>query len=140
MVWEKTIHNKARSKIGLGFYTRQCCEYVLLGTRGSTLRYKNPEFRAPVVNIFKKDTKRHSQKPRYLRRLIDRMFCNVPKAELFARDNSHSKWWDHWGNEVPPPVQDEDWIRRRKHQIHIYKQRSLITNAAPRRTKKANHE
>ena len=100
MVWVKTTNGQVKAN-RLGFYTRQSCEYVLMGSRGTVLKYKNPEYRTPVCNVFEEDSKEHSRKPVYVRELIDRMFLNVPRIELFAREQSNTEDWDYWGNEVP---------------------------------------
>ena len=70
-----------------------------MGSRGTVLEYKNPEFTNAVSNMFEEDSKEHSRKPTYVRELIDQMFHNAPKIELFARE-SRNLDWDYWGNEV----------------------------------------
>jgi N6-adenosine-specific RNA methylase IME4 len=126
MVWAKTHKGKINSN-RLGFYTRQCCEYVLLGSRGGgVLKYKDPTYRKATANIFRKDSKRHSSKPRFVRKLIDRMFLNVPKIELFARDTPKPKKWDYWGNEVEKTDRTSKWKRARKRQIRIYKNQTAL--------------
>ena len=41
MTWIKTTKGEVKAN-RLGFYTRQSCEYVLMGSRGTVLKYKNP--------------------------------------------------------------------------------------------------
>ena len=40
MTWIKTTKGEIKSD-RLGFYTRQSCEYVLMGSCGNVLKYKN---------------------------------------------------------------------------------------------------
>ena len=42
-----------------------------MGSRGTVLEYKNPEFTNAVSNMFEEDSKEHSRKPTYVRELID---------------------------------------------------------------------
>ena len=99
MTWIKTTKGEVKAN-RLGFYTRQSCEYVLMGSRGAVLKYKNPEFPNAVCNVFDENSQEHSRKPTYVRELIDQMFLNVPKIELFAREQTNGEDWDYWGNEV----------------------------------------
>jgi N6-adenosine-specific RNA methylase IME4 len=99
MTWIKTTKGEIKGN-RLGFYTRQSCEYVLMGSRGTVLKYKNPKYTTPICNVFQEDSKEHSRKPTYVREVIDKMFLNVPKIELFAREQSNEVDWDYWGNEV----------------------------------------
>jgi N6-adenosine-specific RNA methylase IME4 len=99
MTWIKTTKGEIKAD-RLGFYTRQSCEYVLMGSRGNVLKYKNPDYTTPICNVFEEDSQEHSRKPIYVRELIDKMFLNVPKIELFAREQTNVVEWDYWGNEV----------------------------------------
>lgn len=42
--------------------------------------------------------KKHSQKPEHVYNMIESMFPNTAKIELFARNIREG--WDSWGNEV----------------------------------------
>jgi N6-adenosine-specific RNA methylase IME4 len=99
MTWIKTTKGEIKAE-RLGFYTRQSCEYVLMGSCGNVLKYKNPNYTTPICNVFEEDSQEHSRKPTYVRELIDKMFLNVPKIELFAREQTNAVDWDYWGNEV----------------------------------------
>jgi signal recognition particle GTPase len=50
MTWIKTTKGKIKAD-RLGFYTRQSCEYVLMGSRGNVLKYKNPNRVVEVTRI-----------------------------------------------------------------------------------------
>jgi N6-adenosine-specific RNA methylase IME4 len=99
MTWVKTTNGQVKAN-RLGFYTRQSCAYVLTGSRGNVLQLKNPEYRNAICNTFQAHSQEHSRKPSYVRELIDRMFLNVPRIELFAREQSNHVDWDYWGDEL----------------------------------------
>lgn len=78
---------------GMGFYTRSNAEIVLLGTKGK-LERKNKGVKQVVVT----QVGEHSEKPHEVRKRIERLFGDIPRIELFARNAS--KGWDAWGNEM----------------------------------------
>jgi N6-adenosine-specific RNA methylase IME4 len=131
MVWVKTTKGEVKAN-RLGHYTRQCCEYVLMGSRGNVLKYKNREYKMATLNFFQEDSKKHSQKPLHVSQLIDQMFFNVPKIELFARgDNTlNSCDWDYWGNEIGGGEKMDrntsEWKERRNKQVQLYEERSKV--------------
>jgi N6-adenosine-specific RNA methylase IME4 len=95
-VWVKTTNGKIKGG-RCGFYTRQSSEFVLMGTKGKIGKFKcNQDY---IPNTFLKDSTVHSEKPKDVKECIDKMFLNVPKIELFARESSDLNW-DYWGNEV----------------------------------------
>jgi len=124
MTWIKTTKEEVKGN-RLGFYTRQACEFVLMGSKGNVLKYKNPNYNTPICNVFEEDSQEHSRKPTYVRELIDKMFFNVPKIELFAREQSPGVDWDFWGDEVDKYTKntkkddstDKDSTRRRQIQL-----------------------
>lgn len=90
MVWEKT-------GMGQGFYARVNHEILLIGTRG------RPGIPAPgdrPGSVVSTSKHRHSEKPDAFREIIERMYPNKKRLELFARDASRPGW-SYWGNEVP---------------------------------------
>jgi N6-adenosine-specific RNA methylase IME4 len=130
MTWVKTTNGQVKPN-RLGFYTRQSCECVLMGCRGSTLQLKDPAFKSAICNTFQADSKEHSRKPLYVRELIDQMFLNVPKIELFAREQSNPVDWDYWGNEVNlfdvklkeiNDAKPQQRIETGKQQVELYQQ------------------
>lgn len=42
---------------------------------------------------------KHSEKPRFVHKLIERMYPELPKIELFAR--AERPGWASWGNQAP---------------------------------------
>ena len=50
------------------------------------------------ADIFTEQVRRHSQKPEHAYEMIEAMFPDAEKIELFARNTRNG--WDCWGNEV----------------------------------------
>lgn len=86
-VWDKIGHN-------FGHYNSVRHEFLLVCTRGSCTP-DNKRLYDSVVSIQKTD--RHSEKPEEFRAIIDDLYANGNKIELFAR--SKVDGWHHWGNE-----------------------------------------
>lgn len=87
MVWVK-------NKIGMGYYARQQHELLLIGRRGQ-LPVPLPENRPPSVMYG--DRTEHSRKPESVYEVIERMYPEQHKVELFARNTREG--WDSWGND-----------------------------------------
>ena len=78
---------------GLGYWTRANAEICLLATRGSPKRQS-----AAVHQVILSPVERHSKKPDEVRERIVTLMGDVPRVELFARQQTPG--WDVWGNEV----------------------------------------
>lgn len=87
-VWDKR-------QIGMGYFFRQQHELLLVAVRG-TPPMPAPENRRRSVFAFPRGE--HSAKPNELYGVIESMYPNVPKIELFAR--SRREGWDAWGNQA----------------------------------------
>ena len=82
---------------GQGRWIRNQHELLLFGIRG---RFPCPlDSRVPASVIDAPREKNHSEKPKCVYELIERMYPDVPKLELFARGKPH-RGWTAWGNEV----------------------------------------
>jgi N6-adenosine-specific RNA methylase IME4 len=81
--------------IGPGYYFRSRHELLLVATKGA-LPVPRPQARPDSV-IREKRTK-HSKKPDQIYDLIESMYPELPKVELFARQARSG--WSRWGNEV----------------------------------------
>lgn len=86
-VWDKVKHN-------MGHYSSVRHEILLLCTRGSC----TPE----VVKLFDsvqvvEKTSKHSEKPEEFRKIIDTLYPNGKRLELFSRKAVDG--WERWGNE-----------------------------------------
>lgn len=78
---------------GLGYWTRANAEICLLATRGSPKRQS-----ASVHQVIVSPVEQHSKKPDEVRERIVSLMGDVPRVELFARQETSG--WDVWGNEV----------------------------------------
>lgn len=99
-VWIKTNKKADTFFTGMGFYTRQNAEFVLLGTRGSPslTRLSNSVHQVVDADPIIAPVSEHSVKPEEVRARIDRLFGG-DRIELFARRAVDG--WDRWGNESP---------------------------------------
>ena len=102
-VWVKTNKISHSHFTGMGFYTRQNAEFVLLATRGSpSLHRKNKS----IHQIVEAPVSRHSEKPEEIRTRIDQLF-DGERIELFAR--RRIPLWDAWGFDAPATYEDSDF-------------------------------
>ena len=83
---------------GMGNWTRQNVEVVLLGVRGNPKRVS-----ADVHQVIFAPVMEHSRKPAETRDRIVRLMGDLPRVELFAREAVAG--WDVWGNEVESSVE-----------------------------------
>jgi N6-adenosine-specific RNA methylase IME4 len=89
-VWDK-------EKMGMGYYFRQQHELLLVATKGK-LPTPLPETRPPSVIRFPRGE--HSKKPEVVYLMIEEMYPDLPKIELFCR--SPREGWAVWGNQTLP--------------------------------------
>jgi N6-adenosine-specific RNA methylase IME4 len=92
-----------KDKIGLGYWVRNQHELLLIGKRGD-MPTPPPACRPP--SVIQAPAREHSRKPDEAYELIERMYPELPKIELFARDKREG--WAAWGNEAPAAVQEDD--------------------------------
>jgi N6-adenosine-specific RNA methylase IME4/ParB-like chromosome segregation protein Spo0J len=85
-----------KDKIGLGYFVRNQHELLLVATRGD-MPSPSPANRPP--SVISAPRREHSRKPDEAYALIERMYPELPKIELFARQERQG--WDAWGNEAP---------------------------------------
>jgi len=83
---------------GIGHWVNGNAELCLFGKRGSPSRYAKD---VKQVQIWPRG--RHSAKPPQIRGEIVRLFGNLPRIELFAREKANG--WDVWGNEVESDIE-----------------------------------
>ena len=92
----KTCAVWVKDKIGMGYYFRQQHELLLVATKG------NPPMPAPecrVSSVIQAPRLEHSAKPESVYSIIDGMYPDTQKIELFARSNGR-KGWTAWGNQL----------------------------------------
>jgi N6-adenosine-specific RNA methylase IME4 len=86
-----------KDKIGMGYHARGRHELLLVGKRGER-PVPLPEDRQDSVIEAVRGV--HSAKPVIMYEMLDEMYPNVRKVELFARENDlRPKNWKTWGNE-----------------------------------------
>ena len=79
-----------------GNYTITQCEFVLVFR---PKRGKLPKrVKTNVRQFFQEKPREHSRKPKYVQDMIEQMFPNTVKIEMFAR--STCEGWDSFGNET----------------------------------------
>lgn len=97
-LWLKKNRKSDSWFFGLGFWTRGNAELCLLATRG------HPKRKAANIHQFIiSPIEAHSKKPDIVRDKIVALAGDVPRIELFARQETPG--WDVWGNEVANSIQ-----------------------------------
>ena len=91
--WMKKNVNNDQPFFGMGYYTRSNAEFCLMGRKGSLKPVDHS-----ISSAVYEPRRKHSQKPDTVRERIERLFGDVPRLELFARERS--KGWDVWGDQV----------------------------------------
>jgi N6-adenosine-specific RNA methylase IME4 len=88
MVWVK-------DKIGMGYHARGRHELLLIAKRGEL---PPPAAEDRPDSVVEAPRLEHSAKPPVAREIIERMYPNLPRIELFAREAAPG--WKCWGNQV----------------------------------------
>lgn len=96
-VWVKRNKKSNSPFWGMGAYTRANAEVCLLGISKDTKASKVVKSHA-VHQVIQSRIKEHSKKPHETRLRIEELLGDVPRIELFAREESPG--WDCWGDEV----------------------------------------
>lgn len=96
-VWVK--QNKKSNSLfwGMGAYTRANAEICLIGISKKT-KAKSLIKSHAVHQVVMAPVEKHSKKPDIVRDKIVELIGDLPKIELFARQQVEG--WDCWGNEV----------------------------------------
>ena len=93
--WIKTNPKNTKPFFGVGYYTKSNAEVCMLGTRGKVLK--------PAVNTISSvvisPRMEHSSKPVIIRELINTLYPDYNKVELFARPPLVDGW-TMLGNEI----------------------------------------
>jgi N6-adenosine-specific RNA methylase IME4 len=84
-----------KDRIGTGYWGRNKHELLLIGTRGNI---PAPAQGTQPISAILAPTDRHSAKPPEFRQIIESMFPNLPRLEMFARGEVAG--WDTFGNET----------------------------------------
>ena len=93
-VWVKKNKVADSYFFGNGAWTRADTELCLIATKGSITRID-----ASISQIIDEKIMGHSEKPKCIRDLILRLVGNLPRIELFSRNNNKDGWFN-WGNNI----------------------------------------
>lgn len=91
MIWNKVTGIPAAFTVRFGH------EYLLYMYKGKLTPVATEE-RGKIHTVFTEQVKKHSQKPQIAYEIIERLYPNLNKLEMYAR--SERDGWDCWGNEV----------------------------------------
>ena len=94
--WVKMTKN-GKPFWGMGYYTRQNSEICLIGVKKEHKNRLKPKVRN-VLSVIHSERREHSRKPDEIRNKIVQICGDLPRIELFARQEAEG--WDCWGNEV----------------------------------------
>jgi N6-adenosine-specific RNA methylase IME4 len=94
----KTALVWVKPSIGLGTYARNRHEHLLVATRGN---YPAPPPERRPDSVIEARRGRHSEKPGCVYELIEQMYPDAQRLELFARGKPRPRW-SVWGNETTP--------------------------------------
>jgi len=92
--WVKTT-SKGNYCKNVAPWTMKSSEICLLGTKGTMSKYKKAN---NIESLVIAERTKHSKKPKEVRKRIELLFGDLPRIELFAREQTEG--WDVWGNEV----------------------------------------
>jgi N6-adenosine-specific RNA methylase IME4 len=90
MVWVKNSSGQ-----GMGYYAINNHESLLICKKGSA---PYPVLDGRPSSVFQAPRGKHSEKPEVVYEIIEKMYPEFPKLELFARKKRTG--WDAWGNSV----------------------------------------
>jgi N6-adenosine-specific RNA methylase IME4 len=96
MVWDK-------ERMGLGHIVRIQHEYLLIGRKG---KMASPPDASLPRSVIREKSAGHSRKPSVVYRIIEGMYPNMRKIELFARGKRPG--WTSWGDEMAAVEQREE--------------------------------
>jgi len=92
LVWDKG------NGIAPAFTVRFSHEYLLWFYRPSHILMPRKETRGKYTTVLRESSTYHSHKPECAYKMLEDMFPDTNKIELFAREKKQG--WDCWGNEV----------------------------------------
>jgi len=95
MIWNKV------TGIPAAFTIRYGHEYLLYLYKGKLIKVAKEE-RGKIHSVFTEQVTKHSKKPEIAYQIIERLYPDTKKLELFARNKRNG--WDSWGNEINKDV------------------------------------
>lgn len=93
--WAKTLRKSEGWHVGNGYYTRANPEQCWIGRRGKGLTRRDMSVRRLIVAPVGEE---HSAKPHEAYTRIERLYGDVRRVELFARNRRPG--WEAFGNQV----------------------------------------
>lgn len=97
--WIKKNKKADTPFMGLGYYTRANAEICLLATKGKPLQ----RISKSVPQVIYTPLREHSRKPDEARERIVQLFGDLPRLEMFARQNHRG--WGVFGNECKDSIE-----------------------------------
>lgn len=91
-IWDK------ENGVAPAFTVRFSHEYLLWFYKKGNLLMPCEEAKGKYTTVIRERATKHSKKPECAYKMIEDMFPNTKKIELFARNRRDG--WDAWGNEV----------------------------------------
>lgn len=91
MIWNKVNGIPAAFTIRFGH------EYLLYMYKGKMIPIEK-SMRGKIHSVFTEKSTKHSKKPNISYEIIESLYPNIRKIELYARE--YHNGWDCWGNEV----------------------------------------
>lgn len=91
----KTSACWVKDQIGMGYYFRQKHELLLVATKGNL---QLPDENKRPESVFHAPRTEHSEKPDIAYEIIEKMYPDFKKLEMFARKEREG--WDSWGDQV----------------------------------------
>ena len=105
-VWIKLNKNSKTPFFGMGQWTRANAEICLMGMRGKLAR-KDASISQVVTSVIGE----HSRKPPIVRDKIVQLLGNLPRIELFAREDlpmfPKPDGWDVWGKQIESALEPD---------------------------------
>jgi N6-adenosine-specific RNA methylase IME4 len=95
--WIKTNSKNGKPFFGVGYYAKSNCEVCLMGMKGQLKPISNK-----ISSVVISPRRKHSQKPDEVRERIVKLFGDLPRIELFAREKFPG--WNVFGNEVESDI------------------------------------
>ena len=99
IIWDKT------NGIAPAFTIRYSHEYLLWFYKGKFISIETTQ-RGKYTTIIREKATKHSKKPIAAYEMIESMYPNLKKLEMFARSNRYG--WDAFGNEVENSIDLSD--------------------------------
>ena len=90
-VWNKT------NGVAPAFTVRYSHEYLIWYYKPKMIKIAK-SMRGKFLTVFKEKSGRHSQKPLFAYTMINKLYPNSSKIDIFARRKLYG--WDAWGNEL----------------------------------------